>query len=512
MPTTIDITSQKHAERLKRENEIHKIDNERHKAAGEEQEKFRKIVKQVMHDITSPITSINNIVSKLSNNVPEADRVTLRNAAERISGISQKLLSQYDNNDAEDVKENLLVSLALLQIMNEKREEHRESKVRFETDIDEEVKFIFIKHNAGIFKRMISNLINNAVDTLKGRSDGKITITLTENSKEIAIFIEDNGSGMPQHIQDKFSAGVSVTEGKEKGHGVGLTQVRDAILAGNGRYKISADNNGTSINIWFPKVVTPSWIATEIKLTKDDTVIILDDDDSIHGSWDSNFKSVLEKNPTLKIEHFTQGHEVVSYINNLMPEQKQNVFLLTDLELLGQGINGLEVVAKTNMYRAILVTSYSSLSNVQVDVTKSGIKMLPKELASSAQIKVDKRIPKWSKKVDMVWVEDQKWFVDDLVNSYYSHLKVDTYYDPASFMEDVHQYPLDTRIILDTYYEAEDGTPYDATGYDLARELHALGYTTLILFTGEDPKGRAPEYLKVARKKDSYPTENMDKF
>lgn len=73
-------------------------------------------------------------------------------------------------------------------------------------------------------------------------------------------------------------------------------------------------------------------------------------------------------------------------------------------------------------------------------------------------------------------------------------------------------YPLNTRIILDTFYEYPDGVNiYKQTGYDLAHELHALGYTKLILLAGEDPKGRAPEYLQVVRKIDDA-TETLDKL
>ncbi|MCE3268390.1 MAG: hypothetical protein K0R49_642, partial [Burkholderiales bacterium] len=206
------------------------------------------------------------------------------------------------------------------------------------------------------------------------------------------------------------------------------------------------------------------------------------------------------------------GEEVINYINRLTPEEKENIFLLTDFELLEQGINGLEVVARTMIRRSILVTSYSSAPEVQDKVCTAGIKMLPKELAYAAQIIVDKKIQKWSNRVDMVWVEDQEWLVNDLVLRYYNQLKVDIYYDPTSFMQDVHQYPLDTRIILDSCYEHPNGKPYTETGYDLAKELHAIGYKKLIIYTGEDPKGNVPEYLIVARKKDQHVTENLDKI
>lgn len=499
---SVDITAQKESERL----------------IVEEQEKFRKSVKKLIHDITSPVMSINNIAKRLSSNVPEEDRVTLRGAATRIDGVSQRLLSEYNNENVEDVSEDLVVSLALLQIINEKNAEYYESNVTIVAAIEGEdiigdVNFTCIKHNAGIFKRMMSNLINNAVEAVKDKPEGKVTVTLTNISKgTLFISVADNGPGMPKHIIDKFEQGISITEGKENGHGVGLTQVKDAIATGNGRCEIYASKRGTEIKMWFPTVATPQWLCTEIQITKDDTVLILDDDDSIHGSWDKSFDDVLKKFPTIKIKHFTQGQEVITYINGLAQEQKQDIFLLTDFELLDQKVDGLDVVKQTNMKRAVLVTSYSSSLEQQKEVIRLGIKMLPKELVPDTKIKVDKRIPKWSNKVDMVWVEDQKWYVDGIVKKYYSHLKVDTYYDPVSFMEEIHQYPLETRIILDTYYDAEDGTPYMQTGYDLAKDLHNMGYTKLIIYTGEDPKGLVPEYLQVVRKKDPDSDANMDKI
>jgi len=517
----------------RKENEINKakvlqLENEALHFASKEQEKFKKVVGQMMHDITSPITSINTIVSKLGSNIPENDRVTLRNAADRIEGISTRLLNQYANKNVDDGDkvDSLLVSLAILQIMNEKKEAYYESGINFVIDIDENARFSFIEHNAGIFKRMISNLVNNAVDALLKaedrdqktddgslRTEKKVTLSLSVGTQNVVIIVEDNGPGMPKHIQDMFNQGTSATEGKgDAGHGIGLTQVHDAITLGNGRFEVYANDNGTQITMYFPFVPAPHWIATEIKLNPDDTILILDDDESIHGAWENKFDAVLDKIPTLHTKHFGLGKEVIEYINNLTPEQKQNTFLLTDYELLEQGINGLDVIEQTKMLRAILVTSYATQVNIQERVTNLGIKALPKELVSSVSIKIDKKLEKGSRIVDMVWVEDQEWLMEDLIKRHYTHLTIDKYYDPISFMESVIQYPLNTRIILDTFYESPDGTQYRQTGYDLAKSLHDLGYTKLILYAGEDPKGQVPEYLQVVRKNNAYSTESLDKI
>ncbi|MFN8770985.1 MAG: PAS domain-containing protein [Neisseriaceae bacterium] len=186
---SIDITDTKEKERLE-------VENQAHQAAAKEQDKFRTIVRQLVHDVNAPISSINNIVSRLNNIIPENERITLRNASERIAGISQKLLSQYEKLD-EDSDEIFLASLALMQIINERREDHRETGITIELNIDEEANFSCIKHNSGVFKRMISNLVKNAVEALREKLDGKVTIELGAVNNKIVLLIEDNGYGMP---------------------------------------------------------------------------------------------------------------------------------------------------------------------------------------------------------------------------------------------------------------------------------------------------------------------------
>jgi len=476
------------------------------------QEKIKKDIKQMIHDITSPISSINTIISKLSSNIGENDRVTLRHAAERIDGIAQRALSRYDNDDSGDEYEDLLVSITLLQMLNEKKEEHRDTGINFVLEIDESARFCFIRHNTGIFKRMLSNLVNNAVDALKNKPQPQITIILATNANNVVMLFKDNGSGMPLHIQEKFAQGIAVSEGKENGHGIGLTQVREAIKFGNGECRIYATDNGTKLTIYFPEITRPHWLATQINLHATDMVVILDDDESIHGAWDNKFENLITVNPKLDIRHFRLGVEVIDYMQKLSSAQKHRTLLLADYELLGQNINGLQVIEQSLTTRAILVTSYATQATIQQQIIQLGIKMLPKELVSQIEIEVEKEILQHSKIVDMVWVDDQRWFIDGLIHQYYSHLKIDVYVDPQEFMQNVLQYPLDTRIILDNYYEDANGTIYAKTGYDLAAKLHKLGYSKLIVFSGEDPTHDVPDYLQVIRKKDIVQAAKLDKI
>ena len=505
--TSVDITDRKEKEQMI-------IDSQRQQAITEVQEEFRKIVGQMLHDLQSPLSSLSTIIEEQSSVLPENSRITLRNAKNRIDDITKNLFNEYEHTDLlKQENLNLLVSLALLQIIGEKRYEYNKATITFESSIEKKANFAFIKINPSDFKRMISNLINNAIEAFKDKPDGKVTIKLRIIEDHVVIFIHDNGGGMPKHIRDKFYEGITVTEGKEKGQGLGLRHVRETMDRYGGKCKIFIkENESTEIMLKFLQITSPHYIASEIILNLDDTVVILDDDESIHGGWDTKFAPLTKVFSALKIKHFTEGIDAINYINTLSGTQKESIFLLTDYELLNQGMNGMDIIKNTQMNRAILVTSHASSLKVQKEVVEAGVKTLPKELVHAAIIKIDKKIPKWSNKVGMVWIEDQKCFVDDMVREYYGHLKVDVYYDPESFLADVHQYPLDTRFILDTYYYAEDNTPYHLDGFALAEKLYNLGYTNLVLFAGEIVKPEhKPHYLTVILKNDLVNRKILDK-
>jgi hypothetical protein len=79
----------------------------------------------------------------------------------------------------------------------------------------------------------------------------------------------------------------------------------------------------------------------------------------------------------------------------------------------------------------------------------------------------------------------------------FSKRVVDTYYHPHDFLENVAKYKKDTKILLDNNF------PSDLRGIDIAKQLHAQGYTQLYLLSGENfQPGEVPDYLTVIMKTD----------
>jgi PAS domain S-box-containing protein len=491
-------------ERLRLENAVQKLENDKHQAAAEEQAKFRQIVGQVLHDVQSPLASLKGIVEDAAGIIPEEKRVTLRQASMRIQDITQNMLVHFRNEpEAGELAEPLLVSTSLLEILSEKRFEHK--GVIIDADIAKNAYFACIQIEPSQFKRMVSNVINNAVHAIGNKPDGVVTAELKINAEWVTVFIEDNGCGMSKELIDKIENNISVTSGKENGTGIGLTQVREVLQQNFGQLSInSVEGEYTIVMLKFPKILPPFWLAEDIKIAPTDTVVVLDDDPSIHGAWNSKLRPVITETPEIRVMHFSEGQEAVNFINLLTEQEKEHICLLADYELLHQDINGLQVIEQTKVKRSTLVTSHYNNAEIRERAANLRVRILPKMLAFAVTVNLIKDIKPGSKKVDMVWVDDARWFIKDWTQRF-SHLNIDTYYDPNTFLEDVHQYPLDTKIILDrNYYDREGiGRKFLGDGLVIAKTLHDHGYTKLYMVTGEKPDPSIiPDYLTVVLKVD----------
>ncbi|MCL5260476.1 MAG: methyltransferase domain-containing protein [Gammaproteobacteria bacterium] len=499
--TSIDITDRKRAESLRVENELQKN-------ILKEQEKFYKLANQVAHDIRSPLASLLMVI-KSCHDIPEQERIALREAATSIGDIANNLLSRYVKNESEEshinVKssEPILVSLVLLNLLADKKYQYCNSPIKFNYVFNQEACFAFVKTELTAFKCMISNLINNAADACVGKN-GIITIKLEATDKQVKIIIADNGQGMSQETANKIINNIAVTSGKKEGHGIGFAQVREALENAHGTFTLNSEiGKGTTVTLTFPTTKTAAWMAHEIILNKGDTVVILDDDNSIHGAWQTRFKPYAKD---IRLEHFTSGNETINFINNF-PEPNK-IFLLADFELLNQELTGLDVIEQTNIRRAVLVTSHFSNQNVRGLAAKTATRLLPKLLASEIPIIIENNsqaqpAEQNQSKIDLVFIDDNELFADSVAQLHRPKI-VDTYSSPYSFLESLSKYPKDTKICIDNNLNCA------MTGIDLAKRLHQDGFTQLFLVSGEDAASiQSPDYLTLISKTDIETIKNL---
>lgn len=498
--TSLDITAQKEAERLAFENHAQML-------IFEQQKKF-KIVDQVVHDIRSPLASMQMILP-MCNRLPENLRISLNNSAERIKDIANNLLNKFKPEQIDTDKETginnrvpTLISSDLLEIITEKKYEYGDLPIEFISKISQSGYFAFIDIDAKAFKRTLSNLINNAVDAFDGKP-GEITIHLDTIDDKVQIIIEDNGKGMPVKIKEKILNNIAITSGKSNGHGIGFSQVRDALANNDGKLDIdSAIGVGTKIILTFSKITNPGWIAERIELYNDAFLIILDDDESIHGAWDARFRTFA---PNLQRRHFRDGNEAISFISGLDSTEKNKIFLLTDYELLHQELCGLKVINKTGIKNSILVTSHHNNPEVRDLAKLSNTKILPKLLASEIPINIFNMPQPFGPviipaAVDLVFIDDDKDFVSSFKRIIENDHKIlDVYFSLQEFMDNLTKYSKHTMILIDNHFKKDR-----MTGIEFAQQLYMLGFERLYLFSGNDYAGDSsiPWYLTPILKTD----------
>ena len=104
--------------------------------------------------------------------------------------------------------------------------------------------------------RVLSNLIDNAMDALAGKKDAAITVTLKEDVRSFSFSVANNGPMIAAEAAEKiFEAGFS---GKGEGRGMGLHICRKTLRQQNGDLTVLSDEEKTAFSGFVPKKINTS--------------------------------------------------------------------------------------------------------------------------------------------------------------------------------------------------------------------------------------------------------------
>ena len=99
--------------------------------------------------------------------------------------------------------------------------------------------------------RVLSNLIDNAMDALKECPDPRIWITLGEDVKSYSFEVKNNGPAIPEkNLASIFEAGFS---GKGEGRGMGLYIARETMRGAEGDLTVESNEAFTAFRGFLPK-------------------------------------------------------------------------------------------------------------------------------------------------------------------------------------------------------------------------------------------------------------------
>ncbi|MEQ1666424.1 MAG: sensor histidine kinase, partial [Bdellovibrionales bacterium] len=301
-----------------------------------------KIAKQVAHDIRSPLTAL-DVVMRTETGMSEEKRILARSAITRINDIANDLLEKNRDKEnkifrepSEQLKEKRTKSIVLLaslleSLLSEKRLQYRAMhNVDIEYQSAENTYGLFAEVDPIEFKRLISNIINNAVEALPN-SRGKVELMLSGDKNNISIDIKDNGKGIPSHILPTLGTrGVSYGKNAstESGTGLGLHHAKSTIESLGGHFEIQSEVGvGTVIKIIFKKVAAPNWFLEKLAIRRDSQIVVVDDDSSIHQIWKGRFESLQAKKYGVEILNFSSPTDLKNWFEK-RSKNSESIFLI----------------------------------------------------------------------------------------------------------------------------------------------------------------------------------------
>lgn len=359
-----------------------------------------RLAAQVAHDIRSPLAALDMSAANLSM-LPEDKRALMRSAISRIRDIANNLLDQNrvlirsgngrGDEPAPSVEPSSteLISNLADSLLTEKRMQFKSRRgVSIEAQIEEGSYGLFARVQPEEFRRTLSNIINNSMEALP-ESGGQVDIRFSGTPKEVELRITDNGKGIPAEILPKLMQR-GQTYGKKGGSGLGLYHARASVTSWGGEIRIESQaGKGTIVVIRLPRAQAPLWFIPQINLTPQYTVVILDDDSTIHQVWEERMKAAGALAAGVRLIHFTTSEEFLTWYRNEpkdLTDPKQILYLF-DQELIGSKSTGLRLIEELKIADvSILVTGRYEERQIVEHCLKEKIGLLPKAMAGFVPI------------------------------------------------------------------------------------------------------------------------------
>lgn len=356
------------------------------------------MARQVAHDIRSPLSAleVGLELSELKNRDAED---LLSSAVKRIRNIANSLLetnkgralrepinleddvfvvgSEFDNSNQKVKSNHIMISSIIESIMSEKElQYHYDKNIDFEWNNDSNHYGKFINFSPIKMKRILSNLINNSVESIEHK--GTVKVKLEYKDSKIKIIIEDDGVGIPKSMMKRI-----ILEGKSykkpKGSGLGISYARKIMKEVGGKFRIySKHGEGTRVELTVLEGRPPQWFVENIELK--DKIIIIDDDPSVHKAWRARLSLLFGEEIHESIVHAYSPVDLKVKLNDI-EQGESNIIYLMDYDFGNKFENGLETISRLGIFEnTILVTNNVDDDAMRRKLRNLKVSLLPKSM------------------------------------------------------------------------------------------------------------------------------------
>lgn len=217
----------------------------------------KRLVSDITHEIRTPLNVLQNNLEAMIDGVLPVTKLGLNYLNEEVIRFGKLIndLNLLKEFEAESIKLNYEpIQLGdLITVMSKDFLKCAEDKnISIEYEISSVEKFQIIGDKDKI-KQVLINLLSNAIKFTE--VNGKITIKLYKDNKQIVVEVIDNGIGITQEdlpfIFERLYRG-DKSRNQIEGNGIGLTIVKNILELHNAKIAIdSKDGIGTKVKVYF---------------------------------------------------------------------------------------------------------------------------------------------------------------------------------------------------------------------------------------------------------------------
>lgn len=230
------------------------VERARKNISLERQAALADLIKQVAHDIRSPLSALNIFVGG-SKTISSEEKKLIESISKRINDVANNLLLTNTKPEESGTSKEIQVT----NLNNLIRDVVTEKTILIEKNLNIQIQsqipeaLIFSKIESSALSRILSNLINNSIESIS--EVGLIGVSLYMLNNQIMINIQDNGSGMSEETLSKLGTQNFSTKNQSNssGSGLGFWNAKNIIELAGGTISVQSKLGvGTLVTIAIP--------------------------------------------------------------------------------------------------------------------------------------------------------------------------------------------------------------------------------------------------------------------
>jgi signal transduction histidine kinase len=220
-----------------------------------------RLLAGVLHDVNNPLMHIMGQAELLQLLHPEIENLgVIQKQAERIRSILTTIMQRLKSSQSRRLEWVQLNEILVKEV------HFLECHSFFKNEINKEWclgKLLSpVRGIAGEFSQIFGNILRNAAEAMMHQERKNLTISSWQDSAGVHVSIQDNGPGIPYHLQDKIfqpfystkCGGVGIVG--SMGMGIGLYYCKELVEQYGGELEVlSEPNRGTAFVIHFPVAI-----------------------------------------------------------------------------------------------------------------------------------------------------------------------------------------------------------------------------------------------------------------